>query len=75
VVLPKGGNIANELSIAEAGIKLLGGSIVASENVKVPGLAEQRTVVIVRKLHPTPNIYPRRPGIPSKRPLAPDISP
>lgn len=71
VVLPKGGNVDQELGAAQSGIVLLGGSVVALEQIDVPGLEELRTVVIIRKTHATPSLYPRRPGIPAKRPLSP----
>jgi len=38
-------------------------------DVAVPGLDARRTVVLVRKATPTPESYPRRVGVPHKRPL------
>jgi 16S rRNA (guanine527-N7)-methyltransferase len=37
--------------------------------VELHGLAETRYLVLVDKVAPTPAKYPRRPGIPSKRPI------
>jgi len=38
--------------------------------LELRGLAETRHLVVVDKVAPTPERYPRRPGIPKKRPLA-----
>ena len=38
--------------------------------VNLPGLHDGRGLVVGEKYGPTPDEYPRRPGIPSKRPLA-----
>jgi len=37
--------------------------------VELPGLAQPRSLVVIEKAALTPEKYPRRPGIPSKRPL------
>jgi 16S rRNA (guanine527-N7)-methyltransferase len=52
----------------DAGFELLGGGEPAT--VPAPSAARERgTVVIVPKIRPTPAQYPRRPGVPSRRPL------
>jgi 16S rRNA (guanine527-N7)-methyltransferase len=38
-------------------------------DVEVPNLQEERILLIYRKITPTPQRYPRRPGIPQKRPI------
>jgi 16S rRNA (guanine527-N7)-methyltransferase len=38
--------------------------------VVLPGLPADRTLVILEKIGPTPPAYPRRPGVPARRPLA-----
>jgi 16S rRNA (guanine527-N7)-methyltransferase len=55
--------------MAEAGraLALCGGRIVSAEPLPSPTLP--LTLVLVEKLAPTPAAYPRRPGIPAKRPL------
>ncbi len=65
---PKGGQIEPELAAAQTALAALGGRIVASEPVELPGV-EPRTLVVIDKVAPTPATYPRAPGIPSKRPL------
>ena len=54
--------------------RLLGGGEprwIASE---VPGVREPRYVMIVDKLQPTPARFPRRPGVPKRRPLGGDVA-
>jgi 16S rRNA (guanine527-N7)-methyltransferase len=37
--------------------------------VALPGVVEERTLVVVDKLAATPPGYPRRAGLPAKKPL------
>jgi 16S rRNA (guanine527-N7)-methyltransferase len=65
----KGEGAAAEVSMAEPAIMLLGGRLNRLAAVEVPGLAETRHLVIIDKVARTPDKYPRRPGVPVKRPL------
>ena len=65
----KGPAVAEEADEAHAAIALLGGEPPHIEMVEVPGADAQRAVVLVRKHTPTPERYPRRAGVPHKRPL------
>jgi 16S rRNA (guanine527-N7)-methyltransferase len=57
-----------DVSRARHAIELLGGSL--QEVAAAPSTARQSgTVVVVRKITPTPAVYPRRPGVPVRRPL------
>lgn len=69
LVLPKGSAAPGEAIAAEAALKKLGGRLHRLVPVEIPGLAEPRYIVLVEKVAPTPPEYPRRPGIPHKRPL------
>ncbi len=69
VALPKGANVNEELEKMDETISLLGGSLLTVEELFVPGLDKIRTLVLIRKVKETPARYPRRPGIPRKRPL------
>jgi 16S rRNA (guanine527-N7)-methyltransferase len=69
VVAHKGESGASEAWAAEKGIHLLGGELRRVVAVELPGLPEDRSLVIMEKVSPTPANYPRRPGIPGKRPL------
>jgi 16S rRNA (guanine527-N7)-methyltransferase len=70
VVAQKGEAGAAEAWGAETSIKLLGGELRRVQHVELPGLPEDRSLVVIEKVGPTPSSYPRRPGMPSKRPLA-----
>ncbi len=60
-----------EAQEAEYAIRVLGGELERVVPVAVPGVAEDRYLIVVHKVAPTPAQYPRRPGIPAKRPLRP----
>lgn len=65
----KKGNIAAELKAAVRVVDLMGGRIKDVVAVDLEGLARGRVIVAIEKLASTPAQYPRRPGIPQKRPL------
>ena len=54
---------------AEFALKLLGGQIRQLLPVTLPGVAEERYLVVVDKVAATPPQYPRKPGFPAKNPL------
>ena len=65
----KGENAPAEVHRAEHAITQLGGHVRRLMPVELHGLAETRYLVLVDKVAATAAQYPRRPGIPSKRPL------
>ena len=65
----KGSAAQSELEASQAALAALGAEVVETPSLHVEGLPVQ-TVVIVRKTAETPERYPRRTGIPSKRPIA-----
>lgn len=69
VVAQKGGEGAEEAEDAVPAIELLGGTLVGVKPVELVELPLGRTLVVIDKVARTPEEYPRRPGIPSKRPL------
>ena len=69
-VAQKGVEIEDEVEAAEAAMKVLGGQMRGVTAVQLPGLEAARHLIVVQKVTPTPEKYPRRPGIPAKRPLA-----
>lgn len=69
MVALKGEDAEEEAHAAEKAYKLLGGSLTAVKPLLIEGLRPGSHLVVVDKHAPTPAIYPRRPGIPSKRPL------
>ena len=69
VIAQKGKNYKDELDNAQNAIEILGGEIETTINFQLPFLNEDRNLIVLRKTHPTISKYPRRPGIPSKKPL------
>lgn len=70
VVAQKGEDPIAEVETAQKAIVTLGGQVQEIVPVSVPGLAGARHLVILEKVSPSPQQYPRRPGMPAKRPLA-----
>lgn len=64
----KGRNHLQEIEAARDAVLILGGEI---ETIHGYSLVQprDRVIIVVRKVLPTPPKYPRRPGIPAKRPL------
>lgn len=73
-VAQKGPEGDAEAKVAEAAIAILGGSLRHIVHLELPPLAEPRSLVVIEKTASTPERYPRRPGIPSKRPIKSQIS-
>jgi len=65
----KGSAAPREIAASGAALRELRGEIEYAGAFEPPGGARQ-TLLLVRKLGPTPERYPRRPGIPAKRPIA-----
>lgn len=68
-IAQKKGGIEAEIEQATRAIAVMGGRLREVMGVKLEELGEERALVIVDKLSPTPDGYPRRAGIPAKRPL------
>ena len=71
VLAQKGEQAPAEAQRSEWAIRQLGGHLRRLVPVELHGLAETRHLVLVDKVAATPSRYPRRPGIPAKRPLRP----
>ena len=59
----------DELAVAKGAIVKLGGQVQKEVALTLPGTDEQRKIVIIDKVAATPKKYPRRPGVPNKKPL------
>ena len=66
---PKGSSARDEVAASANALAMCGGEVEAVESMALPWEGVAPTVVIVRKVAETPDRYPRRPGIPAKRPL------
>jgi len=65
----KGESAAAEIGLAENALRLLGGRFVQLTPIELPHVAETHYLVVIEKVAATPHHYPRKPGIPSKKPL------
>ena len=65
----KGEGAAAEVVAAAHALAELGGGGATFTTVQLPETEEGHVLVVVDKIRPTPIRYPRRPGIPAKRPL------
>ncbi len=68
-IAQKKGAIDPEISRAAKVISLLGGNLREVKRVDLEEFTDDRQLIIIDKISPTPEQYPRRPGIPSKRPI------
>lgn len=68
----KGSSAAAETAAAAPAIALLGGGAATIRAVTLPQRDEAHYLVSVPKIKPTPAAYPRRAGLPAKRPLGID---
>ena len=68
-IAQKGPEITAELDASAAAIGILGGEVDEVKAIHIPELAQERHLITVRKVKPTPEKYPRRAGMPSKNPL------
>lgn len=67
--LHRGGDGDRDMASAERALRLLGGQIEDRLTYRIPHRDKPRDILQVRKVSPTPPEYPRRPGVPEKRPL------
>lgn len=62
---PRGGREATD---AQRALELLGGKLTQVYFYSLP-TGEERSLVVIEKVCPSPPQYPRRPGVPAKKPL------
>lgn len=68
-ILLKGPSVRGELAAGKRVADLLGAGAPAAIEAALPG-SERRVIVVIEKVSSTPPEYPRRPGVPRKKPLA-----
>jgi len=69
VMAMKGETAPAETHTATQAIHLLGGKLHKLFHLELPGVAEERFIVVVDKVARTPEEFPRRTGVPSKTPI------
>jgi 16S rRNA (guanine527-N7)-methyltransferase len=65
----KGESARDEVAVASAAIAALGGGEAQISAVRLPETEQTHYLVVIPKIRPIEARYPRRPGIPAKRPL------
>ena len=68
-IAQKKGDLEEELRSAHRAISTMGGELTDVKKIDLPEFDDGRWLVIIDKVEETPPQYPRRPGIPAKRPL------
>jgi 16S rRNA (guanine527-N7)-methyltransferase len=71
MVALKKGSLNDEIENARAAVRTVGGAEIRVRAVALSQLPDQRVLICIRKASATPSLYPRRPGVPFKRPLSP----
>ena len=69
LIAQKKGEVEPEVSRADKAISLLGGTLREITRIELEEFTDDHYLVIIDKISPTPEKYPRRSGIPAKRPL------
>jgi 16S rRNA (guanine527-N7)-methyltransferase len=69
ILAQKGESGPAEVQTAEHAFQLLGGRVRKLQKVNLPGIVEDRYLIVVVKIAATPPAYPRRVGVPLKTPL------
>ena len=65
----KGPKAEDELKLSQKALKILGGKAIAIKELQLPQSTEERTLILVKKVQPTPKKYPRQAGTPHRKPI------
>ena len=68
-IAQKKGALNLEIDQATRAIGILGGKLREVKGIDLEEFADERQLIIIDKVSVTPERYPRRPGIPAKRPI------
>jgi len=66
----KSKKVNEEVESADKALEVLGGKVEKIIPIKVPNLDAERYLVVIKKIKETPEKYPRRSGMPQKKPIA-----
>jgi 16S rRNA (guanine527-N7)-methyltransferase len=66
----KGAEIRQELQRAETALSILGGKICTVDTISLPEASGERSLILIEKVKHTPPAYPRKAGMPAKKPLS-----
>ncbi|MFN8372349.1 MAG: 16S rRNA (guanine(527)-N(7))-methyltransferase RsmG [Anaerolineae bacterium] len=65
----KGVTAQEEASDSRKALSILGGKLQTIHKLMLPGVPDEHALVVVEKTAPTLNAYPRKPGVPTRKPL------
>ncbi|MGY3779280.1 16S rRNA (guanine(527)-N(7))-methyltransferase RsmG [Isobaculum melis] len=65
----KASSSEEELEAAKKAVALLGGKVISDHQFELSAEAGERHIVVIQKKKETPNKYPRKAGLPNKKPL------
>ena len=68
-IAQKKGERDQEINRAKKAIAILGGKLDQIKKIELGEFNDARYLVIIDKIYPTPGKYPRRPGVPERRPI------
>ena len=68
-IAQKKGEVNQEVDGAQKAIATLGGKLDQIKKMELDAFDDARYLVIIDKIYRTPNKYPRRPGVPKRRPI------
>ena len=68
-IAQKKGEMEQEIKRAKKAIATLGGKLDQIRKIEMDEFTDERYLVIIDKIYPTPDKYPRRPGLPRRRPI------
>lgn len=69
VIAHKKGNISEEINKAKKAIFILGGKLIEVKTIELTEFPDNRCLVVIDKVTSTPAQYPRRSGLPVKKPI------
>lgn len=68
-IAQKKAGVDSEINEAAKAIHTLGGRLRETKRINLAEFGEERWLIVIDKIAPTPSQYPRRPGLPGKRPI------
>jgi len=68
-IAQKGRSYKEETEKSLKTIRFLGGELIGVENIRIPFINQERYLLVIKKIKDTPSKYPRKEGLPQKRPL------
>jgi 16S rRNA (guanine527-N7)-methyltransferase len=68
-IVQKKGEVEHEVNSAKGAISVLGGKLIEIRRIELEEFSDARYLVIIDKILSTPDRYPRRVGLPKRRPI------